>query len=140
MVPVKLEAGSVLGFVSSKHRMDVGGYNGVVWGCWSIPTQRLPLSFVVDAGPPAKVKGKKREGRSLRKSTEHVTSCFGRRGEGSDLEKEGGLPCIFKVPGKPESWKVLYAINPHGPGLPQKRLQRKFDLIVALSQPFTICV
>lgn len=129
--PGSWEAGSVLGFVPGKHRMGAGGCVG--W-CQGMPTQWLLLLLVIEAGPPAKVRGKRLEGRRFRKSTEHVNSPCG---EGvTDLigKRRQHFPVSLK---SQESRRLgkYYAIDPHGPGLPWKRVQRYFVLIVSLPLP-----
>lgn len=93
---------------------------------------------MIETGPPAKVRGKRLEGRRFRKSAEHVNSPCG---EGvTDLigKRRQHFPVSLR---SQESQRLgkYYAIDPHGPGLPRKRVQRYFVLIVSLSPLLTMC-
>lgn len=63
------------------------------------------------------------EGRKLRKSTEHVNSHYGEGVSALVGKRRWDCPASLR---SQESQRLgkYYAINPHGPGLPWKRLQR----------------
>lgn len=99
--------------------MDAGGCVQVMLACWGIPTQWLLLLLVVDAGPPPKVKGKRVEGKRLRKNTEHGNSHYGKGVIDLIGKRRQHCPASLRSQENQRVGKYC-AMNPHDPGLPWK--------------------